>query len=88
MRGWELVRWLGLFIALVVLALWLAHGGHVFTKDKQMVVYREHDPIFGTSRERVEWKPSFRLGLDIAGPVAAVGLGVWLLGRWIRRRKA
>lgn len=87
MRGWELVRWLGLFLCLATLAVWIVHGGHIFTKDKQMVVHREYDPLFGVTRERIEWQPGFRLGLDIAAPVAIGGLGVWLVGWWLRRRK-
>jgi hypothetical protein len=86
MRKWELLQWVGALVAFAAVGLWIAHGGHVFTKDKQMVVHREQDPIFGTTRERVEWRSTFRLGLDIAAPVAAIGGGLWLLSRWQLRR--
>ncbi len=87
MRGWELARWGGLFLCVAALTVWVIHGGHIFTKDKQMVVHREYDPIFDVMRERIEWQPALRLGLDIAGPVAAVGFGLWAAGGWLRRRK-
>ncbi|MEN3026824.1 MAG: hypothetical protein ABDH31_03830 [Chlorobiota bacterium] len=86
MRGWKLLQWLGVLVAVSTISLWLLHGGHIFTKDRQMVVHRESDPIFGTTRERVEWRPDFRLGLDVAGPLVAAGIGAWLLGWWRQRR--
>lgn len=82
------MQWFGAFIVVLTAAIWLAHGGHVFTKDRRMVVHREADPIFGTTRERVEWQPDFRLGLDIAGPLVAVGTGMWFLGWWRQRRRS
>lgn len=87
MRGWELLRWLGAFVAVLVMAVWLAQGAHIFTKDKRMVVHTEYDPLFGTTRQRVEWRPDFRLGLDIAGPLAALGVGAWVLGWWKSRKR-
>lgn len=87
MRGWKLLQWVGAFLAVSVLTLWLVQGAHIFTKDRQLQVFRERDPLFGTERERVEWEPGFWIGLDIAGPLAAAGIGAWFLGWWQRRRQ-
>ncbi|GBD07691.1 hypothetical protein HRbin21_01522 [bacterium HR21] len=87
MRGWKLLQWVGAFIAVSVLALWLVHGANIFTKDRQMRVYREADPIFGTQREHVVWEPGIWIGLDLAGPLAAAGIGAWLVGWWRQRRQ-
>ncbi len=84
---WKLLQWVGAFLTLSSLALWLMHGAHVFTQQRHMRVYREADPIFGTERERVEWVPGLRLGLDILGPLAAAGLGLWVWGWWRQRRR-
>jgi hypothetical protein len=87
MRGWKLLQWGAAFIAVAVLLVWALQGMHVFTKQQRKVVHREEDPLFGTVRERVEWQPDFRLGLDIAGPVAVAAGAAAALGWW-RARKA
>jgi|GEM_PF-995471 len=86
MRGWKLLQWAAAFIAVTVLLVWALQGMHIFTKQYRKVVHREGDPVFGTVRERVEWQPDFRLGLDIAGPVALVAGAAAVLGWWRARR--
>lgn len=44
-------------------AVWIGHGAHMFTRDREKVVEVKHDPIFGTEVEEVTWKETFTYGL-------------------------
>lgn len=73
---WKAIGIIAFVLVIGVGAKWMADGMQVFSKDKQQVVVV--DEMFGT--ESTEWEKGFWLGLDIAGPVMGVLVGVGILG--------
>ncbi|MCO6466430.1 MAG: hypothetical protein J5I53_07435 [Bradyrhizobiaceae bacterium] len=43
-------------------AVWISHGSHTLTKDREKVVTLEKDELFGTTHEKVEWVEKFTYG--------------------------
>ncbi len=82
---WKICIALFAVIAVSALGTWVAHGSNILTKDKTQVVVKTVNPNFGTEEEHIEWKDEFRLGLDIAGPIAGIallgGLGSFIMMR-------
>lgn len=60
---WKSLILLSVIAILVGGGIWLSHGAHIFTKDREKVVEVKHDPIFGTEVEEVTWKETFDYGL-------------------------
>ncbi|MGK0358924.1 MAG: hypothetical protein ACI9U2_001218 [Bradymonadia bacterium] len=73
-------------IALSAVGVWFAHGQHMATLDKELVTTTVTDD-FGDEVKKNEWKDTFKIGLDIAGPVAGGSLGLAGLLLFINRRK-
>jgi hypothetical protein len=71
---WRIIAIVSAAITLAVAGVWVAHGGQTLTKNKVQVVVKTKNSDFGTEEEHIEWKDEFRLGVDIAGPVAGVAL--------------
>lgn len=60
---WKSLILLSVIAILVGGGIWVSHGAHIFTKDREKVVEVTHDPIFGTEVEEVTWKETFDYGL-------------------------
>lgn len=73
---WKSISIIAFILVVAVGVKWIADGTQVFSKDKQQVVVV--DEMFGT--ESTEWKDGFWLGLDVAGPVMGVLIGVGVFG--------
>ncbi|MCS6807255.1 MAG: hypothetical protein RML40_00325 [Bacteroidota bacterium] len=69
---WKILAGVWLSIAIAIMSTWLAHGSHIFTKDKVQVVTKRLNPTFGVEEEIIEWQPQFRLGLEYAAPSAVL----------------
>lgn len=73
---WKAISVIAFVLMLGVGARWVMDGTQVFTKNKQQVV--THDPLFGT--ETITWEEGFWLGLDLAGPVVLMLVGIGVFG--------
>ena len=62
-------------LAVGVGAMWLLDGKHLGTLTEKPVEQIVTDE-FGDEEKVIKWQPTFELGLDIAGPVGAVLLGI------------
>lgn len=75
---------IGLAIGLAI--TWVSCGATLATRTERPVEHSVTDE-FGETVTQVEWKPTFQLGLDLAGPAMAglVGLAGVLMIRERRR---
>lgn len=73
-------------IALSAVGVWFAHGQRMATQDKILVTTTVTDE-FGDEVKKNEWQDAFKIGLDIAGPVAGGSLGLAGLLLFMNRRK-
>lgn len=80
---WKVISIIAFVLVVGVGIKWVSDGKQVFSKDKQQVVVV--DEMFGT--ESTEWKKGFWLGLDIAGPVAGVLVGVGIFGLYRSKKQ-
>ena len=60
---WKAIIALSIIAIIAGGVVWVSHGMEFFTKDREKVVTVVEDELFGTSREEVEWKETFKLGL-------------------------
>ncbi len=75
-----------LVAALGVIGLWVAHGTHLGTLDKELIETKVTDDFGDTVTEKT-WVPTFKLGLDYAGPSAGFLLLSATLFFWRARRE-
>lgn len=73
-------------VALAAGGVWLAHGRHMGTLTQELVETKVTDE-FGDEVTKREWKDTFKLGLDIAGPAAGGSIGLAGLLLFLNRRK-
>ena len=59
---WKIL--IGLSAAAIITGgvVWISHGMHAFTHDREEVITIEKDEIFGTDKEVVTWVETFKLG--------------------------
>lgn len=72
--------------ALAVIGVWVSHGTHLATLDKELVETQVKDDFGDTVTEK-KWVPTFKLGLDYAGPSAGFLLLSATLFFWGARRE-
>ncbi len=62
--------------------VWVDHGSHFITKDREKVVTIVEDELFGTTHEEVEWVETFDFGLvpDSTHPMHAYRSYLFVLG--------
>lgn len=73
-------------VALGVLGVWLAQGTNFATVNQELIETEVTDD-FGDKVVKREWKDTFKLGLDIAGPAAGGCIGLAGLLIFLNRRK-
>ncbi|UCH65240.1 MAG: hypothetical protein JSW63_11650 [Ignavibacterium sp.] len=64
----KIVLIIGAFLIISALVVWVAQGGHIFTKT-QILIERQ-DELFGTTYK--EWEDKLVVGLDYAGGISAI----------------
>ncbi|RPI68351.1 MAG: hypothetical protein EHM43_05145 [Ignavibacteriae bacterium] len=60
---WKLIIGISIIACIVGGVIWISHGMEIYTKDREKVVTVIKDEVFGTTREEVSWKPTFKYGL-------------------------
>lgn len=73
-------------IALGALGVWIAQGTNFATVNQELIETKKTDE-FGDEVIHREWKDTFKLGIDIAGPAAGGSLGLAGLLLFLNRRK-
>ena len=74
-----------LLAAFGIIGFWAVQGTHLGTLDKELVVIKVTDD-FGDTVEEKKWVPTFKLGLDYAGPSTGFLLLSATLFFWSARR--
>lgn len=70
---WKTLIALSVVAIIVGGGVWISHGMHTFTKDREQVVTKVTDELFGTVREEVTWVENFSFGF-LPDDTAAIGL--------------
>jgi len=60
---WKIIIALAVVACIAGGVVWISHGMHIFTHDREEVITMEKDELFGTEREVVKWVDAFKLGL-------------------------
>ncbi|NQW30857.1 MAG: hypothetical protein HQ472_10140 [Ignavibacteria bacterium] len=60
---WKTVIAASIVAMIIAGVIWVNDGMHTFTKDRESVVTKIVDELFGTEREEVTWVDKFTYGL-------------------------
>ena len=79
---WKTLIILSIIAILIGGWVWLDHGAHIITKDREKVVTVVEDDLFGTTHEEVEWVETFDFGLvpDSTHPMHSYRSYVFVIG--------